>query len=168
MPDAIFLPLSRIKPRLVAEEQTMGSIYSPLDWERSQISVLVLLPGACEDTIRCELSVEPLETKFEALSYVWGDAKDKQAIEVEEQTMMVIKNLEQALRHVLHLHEVRQLWVDAVCINQQDLDERNHQVWTMDEIYRGAERVVVWLGLEGPYPSCLRAIQGFGIDVSCH
>ena len=70
MPDASFLSLVRIKPRLVAEEQKMDSIHSPLGRERRQISVLVLLPGAFDDTIRCEFSIEPLETKFKALSYV--------------------------------------------------------------------------------------------------
>ena len=81
---------------------------------------------------------------------------------------MVTKSLEQALRHVRHLDEVRRLWVDAVCINQQDLNERNRQVWSMDEVYRRAERVALWLDVEGPYSNCLRAVRGFGIDASCH
>jgi hypothetical protein len=37
------------------------------------------------------------------------------------------------------------LWIDAICINQADLDERKQQVQLMRDVYSGASRVVVWL-----------------------
>ncbi|KAJ3578883.1 hypothetical protein NPX13_g1688 [Xylaria arbuscula] len=55
-------------------------------------------------------------------------------------------NLAQALRHLRHESEPRYLWADALCINQQDVKEKNHQVVLMKDIYAYAREVAVWLG----------------------
>jgi hypothetical protein len=55
-------------------------------------------------------------------------------------------NLTRALEDIRLDHGTRVLWVDALCINQEDTRERNHQVKQMGAIYQRAERVVVWLG----------------------
>jgi hypothetical protein len=62
---------------------------------------------------------------------------------------MVTTNLEVALRYLRHQKAHKVLWVDALCINQEDIKERNYQVRTMRDIYVAAEKVVVWLGEEG-------------------
>lgn len=84
--------------------------------------------------------------EYEALSYCWGDDTNKLPILVDNKTLHVTKNLRSALRHLRHSSRPRLLWVDAVCINQDDLDERGMQVSIMRDIYRSAIRTVVWLG----------------------
>ncbi|PHH91920.1 hypothetical protein CDD83_9787 [Cordyceps sp. RAO-2017] len=98
------------------------------------------------------------EFQFEALSYVWGDSDVSQYARVEvensdddrgsQQSLGVRANLAAALYNLRYLHDTRVLWIDALCINQADITERNEQVKRMSEIYRAARRVVAWLGEE--------------------
>ena len=60
----------------------------------------------------------------------------------------VTTNLFFALYFLRLEHEPRTMWIDAICIGQDDLDERSSQVQLMREIYRGCRRAVVWLGEE--------------------
>jgi hypothetical protein len=85
---------------------------------------------------------------FEALSYVWGDRTQTSEIIIDTYTKLVSTNLEKALRS-LRRNAKRRLWVDALCINQNDDDERSSQVRIMADIYRDAKRVLVWLGESG-------------------
>ena len=39
-----------------------------------------------------------------------------------------------------------QIWADAVCINQNDVDERSSQVSIMSDIYQEAKKCQIWLG----------------------
>jgi Heterokaryon incompatibility protein (HET) len=63
-------------------------------------------------------------------------------------TLEVYQNLASAFRHLRHIDQVRTFWVDAICINQGDIAERNKQVKRMANIYKLAYRVVAWLGKE--------------------
>jgi len=84
-----------------------------------------------------------------ALSYTWGSGLPKHLIHVDGQELTVSENLYAALKVLQHSRTtIRYLWVDAICINQDDLAERSQQVGLMNSIYRCAERVVVWLGPE--------------------
>ncbi|KAK1753786.1 heterokaryon incompatibility protein-domain-containing protein [Echria macrotheca] len=89
---------------------------------------------------------------FEALSYVWGQQDDREAIIVEledsVQSMRIGKNLASAFRHLRYQDVPRTLWVDAICINQNDEDEKSQQIRRMGTIYAAASRVVAWLGPE--------------------
>ncbi|KAI8623272.1 heterokaryon incompatibility protein-domain-containing protein [Xylariaceae sp. FL1651] len=100
------------------------------------------------DPIRVSLSVASLSDKpeYEALSYCWGDPSDKVLIFSDDRPFPVTLNLESALRHLRRSHDERVLWVDAISINQEGLEERAHQVSLMGHIYESASRVVVWLG----------------------
>ena len=94
---------------------------------------------------------------FEALSYTWGDPADRESIVVipedagnhchVEESLSIGRNLAQALRHLRSEDDVRVLWVDAICINQEDDTERSKQVQRASLVYEEARRVVVWLGL---------------------
>ncbi|KAJ4387808.1 hypothetical protein N0V93_008410 [Gnomoniopsis smithogilvyi] len=96
------------------------------------------------------------DVQYEALSYTWGSPADPDVAYVvsEEQgqdnaplsQLAIGQNLSQALRHLRRQDRGRRLWVDAVCINQYDEEEKNAQVTRMSEIYKGAEKVLVWLG----------------------
>jgi hypothetical protein len=58
----------------------------------------------------------------------------------------VAANLFVAFQYLRYQTKPRTLWCDAICINQEDLLERSQQVQLMDLVYRGADRVLVWLG----------------------
>ena len=98
--------------------------------------------------MHCELSHVSLEELpiYEALSYVWGDPATTVQIHVEDETFHVTQNLYGAILRLRNERNTRTLWIDAVCINQNDVAEKNSQVAIMAEIYRMASGVVVWLG----------------------
>lgn len=85
---------------------------------------------------------------FDALSYVWGPADNSSnVILVNGWSCAVRENLWSYLKHSTNDANIpRLLWVDALCIDQDNVDERNNQVRLMPEIYRTAQSVVVWLG----------------------
>lgn len=92
---------------------------------------------------------------YEALSYVWGKSSGKCTITLDgKKGVPVTDNLYAALRRLRRPDRRRVLWVDAVCIDQKNVVERNWQVQMMGRIYSNAARVVVWLGdADGPSPN---------------
>ena len=123
---------------------------------RDEIRLVRLEPGAYGSLIRASLIVTPLrdivdneeQLKYEAVSYVWGDGRHKQMILLEGQRFWVTRNLHAALQHIRNANSARTLWIDALCINQSDMAERNSQILLMDAIYRKSTKVLVWLGSE--------------------
>jgi hypothetical protein len=83
---------------------------------------------------------------YEALSYAWGDAKVTSPIFLESCPFQATVNLVSALRHLRHEDNTRTLWVDAICIDQSNIQERGHQVAFMAKIYSMAECDILWLG----------------------
>ena len=98
----------------------------------------------------------PYEPRYEALSYTWGDSdisefgyvEDTRSSGEDPATLGLRPNLASALRYLRYSDETRVLWIDAICINQEDIAERNEQVKRMTNIYALAERVIAWLGAE--------------------
>lgn len=88
---------------------------------------------------------------FAALSYMWGDQGSSRQILVNGYSVDVTENLEAALRQLscrISFTGGIKLWVDALCINQNDILERNVQVKRMRNIYSQAMSVWVWLGID--------------------
>jgi hypothetical protein len=87
-----------------------------------------------------------------ALSYVWGDINcQRQTIIVDGKKITVRSNLEAGLRQLRDCVRVQQgfkVWIDALCINQDDAEERSIQVSRMKDIYAKSWHVVIWLGNE--------------------
>ena len=84
---------------------------------------------------------------FEALSYTWGESLHDEYVEVQDLIRIPITdNLARALRRLRHRTRPRDLWIDAVCVDQKNLEERSLQVAYMGEIYKRASRVIIWLG----------------------
>ena len=112
------------------------------------IRLLLLEPGYAEQPLICRTIEHDDEAprNYEALSYTWGPSDNDRAIELNGQTFPIRHNLWTALHYLRLQDEPRILWVDAVCIDQSDVLERNHQVLKMDRIYQGARVVLVWLG----------------------
>jgi hypothetical protein len=83
---------------------------------------------------------------------MWG-GNDDHRINVNGYTFFVRRNLVLALDYLRYEKGKRTLWIDAICINQSNTNERNHQVSQMGQIYRNARRVVVWIGMPDPWSS---------------
>jgi hypothetical protein len=101
--------------------------------------------------------------KYEALSYVWGLEPEYHTVDVakgsfgldkipssesksQKQTILIRSNLFSALKHLRLKSKKRTLWIDAICIDQENSDERNKQVRRMGRIYGLAHRTIIWLG----------------------
>ena len=128
--------------------------YQPLDDEAEHIRLLYLLPSETSTDIRVDIIHTRLTKedvpKYEALSYAWGESDTPEVIYVGQKgdvTMAVTRSLYQALPHLRYKDQRRVLWVDAICVDQQNLKERGLQVERMGDIYSLAEQVIVWLGL---------------------
>ena len=147
----------------------------PINATRGGIRLLSLLPReTAQDSdensaprVRCLLTIACLDDLpvFLALSYHWGDENDrKQAwidIDVPDrdaaaasprtrktpsQSISITSSLESALFHLSDPNKTIVLWADALCINQEDVPEKNAQVQLMKRIYEAAERVILWQG----------------------
>jgi len=129
--------------------------YERLDSGRNEIRLLrICRPPEVDGLVSCTISHVSLDINptYEALSYTWsdhtGDSGLVKNISLDGHFVAVTKNLEAALRRLLMNYEDRVLWVDALCINQADVAERNEQVSKMKLVYQSAKGVVAWLGEE--------------------
>ncbi|KAK3339823.1 heterokaryon incompatibility [Lasiosphaeria hispida] len=81
--------------------------------------------------------------RFAALSYVWGDAADPARIVFNGvHGFPVTRNLHAALRSLRRVGQGLRLWVDALCINQADLEEKKTQLGLMKRVYQQARKVI--------------------------
>ncbi|KAF7952593.1 uncharacterized protein EAE97_002090 [Botrytis byssoidea] len=121
-------------------------LYHPL--KDGEIRVLGIEPGTFDEPIHCTLSPCLLDDnpKYQALSYTWGDPSIRAPITVDGHVLMATTNLESALRYLRVPKITHVLWVDAICINQEDIPERGMQVQQMRHIYKDAKDVLIWLG----------------------
>jgi hypothetical protein len=129
-------------------------VYEPLDVSQPSFRLVRLIQGE-ESEIKCDLfhaAIYDAEDaiEYEALSYTWGSNDKPHYIEVNGRTLDVTKSLLEALQHLRQKNEDRILWIDAICIDQNDHKERGHQVQQMPAIYENARQVVIWLGLATP------------------
>ena len=121
---------------------------------KDSFRVLLLEPGQHKlQPIRCSLLKCDFSsnTTYEAISYAWGDENSKKTICCNGTNMNVTEDLDLCLKALRSDSETRCLWIDQICINQNDLDEKSAQVSIMGAIYRSAARVVVWLGPASPH-----------------
>jgi hypothetical protein len=88
------------------------------------------------------------QMNYTALSYTWGTTLSSNAVLVNNCQLRITENLEIALRHLRQVDSSTIMWIDALCINQQDISERNHQIQLMSQIYATAKEMVIWLGQE--------------------
>lgn len=119
--------------------------YRPLRHGLGQeIRVMVLFAGEPLDELVCDIVVVNLADRpaYEALSYTWadrtGDASLSSEVFCGGKAIAITKNCEAALRRLRLKGRNRRLWVDAICINQNDTSEKNHQVKLMSKIYTSA------------------------------
>ena len=124
-------------------------LYKPLNVERREIRLLHIKPSLkLKEQPQCFLETASLDDdpQFEALSYAWGDPNLTRPIRLENREWYATNNLEAGLRYLRSPSEDMVIWVDALCIDESSIDERNSQVLLMKTIYSNATRVKVWLG----------------------
>jgi hypothetical protein len=121
---------------------------SPSSLHRTR--VLVLDPDAnYHSALRCalvEISMKTMDhakNSYKALSYVWGSRMATQPLLCEGQHIFITQNCESALRYLRHATKSITLWVDAICINQENDVEKSSQIMLMRDIYQSAEETLV-------------------------
>lgn len=132
-----------------------AKIYSPLVETKNlgpEIRMLTLrqpYAGLGHTSVRCRIDCVPLHDPgtFTALSYTWGDSSDTKTktILINKIPVEVSDNLHDALKQFVTMN-VERVWIDALCINQLDLEEKNRQVQYMKLIYSHATEVISWIG----------------------
>ncbi|EME78526.1 uncharacterized protein MYCFIDRAFT_36749, partial [Pseudocercospora fijiensis CIRAD86] len=167
---------------MTSRDRVRQLLYRPLNPERKEIRVLVV-DGGQQDTrplslagqtcsnghtqgslafrlehIRLTDHVVPF---YDAVSYSWGgDKEDRTQVVLDGLPFWIPTKAEQALRAVCLEHGHPRLWLDAVCIDQEEAREKSLQVAMMGEIYSKARRVLIWLGEDrGDTDPAIRSIR---------
>jgi hypothetical protein len=129
--------------------------YEPLSKEKDEIRLVTVLPSSYGSSpIQCTLSTASINDRPEyiALSYTWGASSRKEEILCGNAVISVTDNLSDALLEIRNRCSSSgpvTMWIDAICIDQETVDERNHQVRLMRRVYAQAMKVYVWLGRGG-------------------
>ena len=142
------------------DQSDVNMAYTPYKYDtlpNGSIRILSLLPGNKCAPLQCELHQADVPgvispggasgPTFEALSYTWGDGNLCQKLFCNTSAIKITQSLHDALIHLRHLKATRTLWIDAVCIDQNNNDEKIVQIPHMKDIYQHANHVVIWLGL---------------------
>lgn len=115
------------------------SWYRPLDAKEAQFRVLLVSPGRDEDLLRVRLQraqfCPPDHPDYVTISYCWGDANNSAWIQLDGRPIKVLASAVAALKRIRLPRNERTVWIDALCMNQEDWDERAQQIAIMDCIY---------------------------------
>lgn len=134
-------------------------MYQPLREDCKEIRVLSFEPNLSFDsddqqplrlkTQHVSLLADPA-IQYNAISYCWGQNPPLKTIIMDGVETGVPASAEVALRSTYYLEEDRTVpvWIDAICINQKDVEEKGWQVAMMGDLYSKASKVLVWLGQE--------------------
>lgn len=150
--------------------RTGGPLFThqPLDLDTASVRLVEVLPLGPDGEVKCKIRPAMLHTSiFTCVSYVWGPHNETHWITIDDKPFEVRKNLWSFLNVVstlrsktlegtdlLDVHELdtercfQSLWIDALCIDQENVLERNHQVQQMGQIYSNAEHVISWIGTD--------------------
>lgn len=133
--------------RIVQGEQKPSSIYRHL--RRNQIRLFVMEPASNGTTeIRGRLipadMYHPMP-RYEALSYAWGSPEKTKSIMCNSKEIRISGNLHAALSRPQKDESKRILWIDAICIDQDDIVEQGLQVRMMQDILFVAYQVLLWV-----------------------
>lgn len=156
--------------------------YGPIPDVPPSFRLFTIFPGGGNEVVQGTLDIHRIVRgssepgsilDWDALSYCWAAPNRSETIIVNSQRLKITKNLHSALLHLRDTRECITLWIDQICINQDDMEERNRQVRQMGRIYREARKVIAWLG-HGPGPEdavfqCLSKVddagdEGVGIE----
>lgn len=126
--------------------------YQPLSSQRNEIRLLRILAVRDFDGVNCRIDCNIFHVSldnlpdYDALSYAWGDRLDLRSISLEGHPFHVTANLHGALSRLQSSSMSRPIWIDAICINQDNLQECSEQVGKVEAIFKQAAKVIIWLG----------------------
>lgn len=130
------------RAKFTAAEKTGGNppdLLNDQDWDFLQLARITFW----KDSLKAQL--HPFQ-RFTALSYVWGNPNAPKSVLMDGKTRFwVTRNLYDALKSLRRPNEARAFWIDAICINQNDLDEKRLQIGLMRRIYRQAHEVLAYI-----------------------
>ncbi|KAJ4185076.1 hypothetical protein NW767_013034 [Fusarium falciforme] len=153
-------------------ETAVPLLYRRLDPSTSEIRLLEVPSDGSEDWGLITVSLDE-NPKYFALSYVWGEKKDLEKIILQGQDVEVTPNLASALSRIRSGNigrtstPIKYLWVDAICINQEDNEERSKQVQFMHHIFICAEAVYAWVG-QKDYSLAFQTIKTLADEAARH
>jgi hypothetical protein len=133
--------------------------HTPLDGTQGRIRLLELLPqDTSSSLVQCRIWHSTINTTYRCLSYVWGAAGNEETIILNGKTFRCRKNLADFLKAASLQYGLtsKALWIDAICIDQQNDIERSQQVAYMGDVYSRANEVLVWLGCDDKIASFFR------------
>lgn len=135
--------------------------HDPLEHSKPSIRLIRLLPELSSDgIIQCEILHETIEASYMCLSYRWGPPEPSNNILINGQLFAVRQNLLDFLDMARqNIAATTTYWIDALCIDQHNILERNHQVAQMGDIYSRAVCVYVWLGATKTKKDMARALH---------
>ena len=113
----------------------------------AQIRLIRILPGADDDDIALDLFTVGLEHApiYDAISYTWGEGTPRDIL-INGKAFAVLPNCYYTLWQVRRLERGRPIWNDAICIDQNSIEEKNQQVTIMGYIYDKASTVFACIG----------------------
>ena len=160
-------------PRDFAADPSKESIYStaPLRLSEREIRLVELQRNDASDIPICRLCSYPVEgphPPYIALSYAWGEDVHYEHINLNENLLSVGRNLWQFLHQMRLSGRYNTYWIDAICIDQNNIKERNHQVQMMRQIYSNADSVYIWLGEEDDTSDTCAAMSILGAGDGSH
>ncbi|CAG9939881.1 unnamed protein product [Clonostachys rosea f. rosea IK726] len=122
-----------------------------LDPEKAEIRVLEIQSGDKDSPLECKYHIAnltDLNLTYEALSYAWGTphTDNDRLLKIDNGHVQITSTLLDAIQNLRLPDRNRFMWIDALCINQADDEEKTVQVDMMDQIYSKCEQSVVWLG----------------------
>ncbi|CAI9633045.1 unnamed protein product [Alternaria burnsii] len=158
---------SKVQEKLPEPTVAISSYYKIHEW---QTRLALIKPdedlSACLELSLVVVDLVDLDTgaiinhdtlvKYDALSYAWGNATPSAKCICDGNAILLRDNLDSALRYLRKPQDVRYVWIDFLCINQNDLVEKAFQIPRMKTIFSKASTVVVWLGKSLPVANITR------------
>jgi hypothetical protein len=133
--------------------------YTSLDLSQRSIRLLLLHRDRSESGhVECELRDATVDDEYICLSYVWGQPDRGYTVIINGRPLRVRKNLYKFLQQA-RKKDLGWLWIDALCIDQENLAERTHQVQQMGSVYSRASKVISWLGPSPDMANVLRNVR---------
>lgn len=172
---------------MLASLDTSYFIHAPLRLDRPSMRLVELLPPSTDGPVRCsirhttldEMTADGAGPEYTCLSYVWGPETPTRSILINDKSFTVRENLWDFLHANSPPADQRLLdeegeecelevkpwfesiWIDALCIDQRSVLERNHQVQQMGQIYSRASRVLSWMGDDPKISKLFSMIQRY-------
>ncbi|KAI0195469.1 hypothetical protein F4808DRAFT_452851 [Astrocystis sublimbata] len=125
-----------------------STLYKPLEGDLP-IRLLIVHPGRGDEPLKTELNpttLDECQESYDATSYTWGSSENPELINCGDLQIWIQRNAFLMLLDLRRPDKPRTVWIDAICMNQCDIEERAAQVAIMHHIYRRARLTLVWLG----------------------